>query len=151
MQRTWRRNLVLLVVAAGLALPARLYADEKEPAHSGTWIKTALTTDDKYSRDQKSVFAPEAPAIYAIYRVVAVGPAKIKVVFWADAVEGVDPKTKLLEKGFSIAEAGEFMGAIPALKPPNGWPVGAYHVDFLVGETLSKSVAFKVVKKTDSP
>ncbi len=82
---------------------------------------------------------------------VAVGPAKIKVVFWADAVEGVDPKTKLLEKVSSIAEAGEFMGAIPALKPPNGWPVGAYHVDFLVGETLSKSVAFKVVKKTASP
>ncbi len=146
-----RRMLVLLAVAAGLALPVRLHAEEKEAAHTGTWIKTALTTDDKYSRDEKSVFAPDAPTIYAVYRVVAVGPAKIKIVFWADAVEGVDPKTKLLEKVASIAEAGEFMGAIPALKPANGWPVGSYHVDFLVGETVSKSVAFRVAKKTVSP
>lgn len=147
MYRTLRRTFVLIAVAAGLVLPARLQAEEKEETHAGTWIKVAMMTDDKYSRDEKTVFSPEAPAIFAVYRVVAVGPAKIKVVFWADAAEGVDPKTKLLEKVASISEKGEFMGAIPAMKPANGWPAGSYRVEFFVGEALSKTVSFKVVKK----
>jgi len=151
MQGTLRRTFVLLAVTAGLALPARLYAEEKEETRTGTWIKVAMMTDDKYSRDEKTVFSPDAPAIYAIYRVVAAGPAKLKAVFWADAVEGVEPKTKLLEKVLTVNEKGEFMGAVPALKPANGWPAGAYRVEFYVGEALSKTLSFKVVKKPATP
>ena len=114
MQGTLRRTFVLLAVAAGLVLPARLYAEETEETRTGTWIKVAMMTDDKYSRDEKTVFSPDAPAIYAIYRVVAAGPAKLKAVFWADAVEGLEPKTKLLEKVLTVNEKGEFMGAVPA-------------------------------------
>lgn len=151
MHRTLRKTFVLMAVTAGLVLPARLWAEEKKETRTGTWIKVAMTTDDKYSRDEKTVFSPDAPAIYAIYRVVAAGPAKIKAVFWADAVEGLDPKTKLLEKVVSVNERGEFMGAIPALKPANGWPAGSYRVEFYVGEDLSKTASFKVVKKTGTP
>jgi hypothetical protein len=146
MRKTLRSAFVLTAVAVGLALAARVQAQE-----TGTSIKAALVTDDKYSRDEKTVFPSDAPTIYAVYRVVAAGPAKIKIVFWADAVEGLDPKTKLLEKISSISEKGEFMGAVPALKPANGWPAGSYRVEFFVGETLSRTVAFKVVKKTGAP
>jgi hypothetical protein len=151
MKRALRRTIVLLVVSAGLLLPVRLHAEEKAEARTGTWIKVAMLTNDTYSRDEKTVFSPDAPAIYAIYRVVAVGPAKLKAVFWADAVEGLEPKTKLLEKVMTVSEKGEFMGAVPALKPANGWPVGAYHVEFFVGDGLSKTLPFKVVKKTGTP
>ena len=150
MRRTLRRALILMA-AALVAAPARLHAEEKDPGHGGTWLKIAIVTDDKYSRDEKAVFPADAPAIYAVYRVVAAGPAKIKAVFWAEAVEGLDPKTKLLEKVSSISEKGEFMGAIPALKPANGWPAGSYRVEFYVGDALSKSVSFKVAKKTGAP
>ncbi|MEO8056436.1 MAG: hypothetical protein ABI768_14850 [Acidobacteriota bacterium] len=151
MRGPFRRTFVLLAVTAGLLSPARVYAEEKEEGRTGTWLKTAIVTDEKFSRDEKTVFAPDAPAIYAIYRVVAAGPAKLKAVFWADAVEGLDPKTKLLEKVMTVNEKGEFMGAVPALKPVNGWPVGSYRVEFYVGEALSKSVSFKVVKKAGTP
>lgn len=148
MRRSLRNTLVLLALTAGLALPARLVAQEKEEGRTGTWLKAALVTDDKYSRDEKTVFSSDAPAIYAIYRVVAAGPAKLKVVFWGDSVEGLEAKTKLLEKVVSVSDKGEFMGAVPALKPANGWPAGSYRVEFYVGEALSKTVSFKVVKKT---
>lgn len=151
MRRTWLRTLVLVAAAAALVLPARLRAEEKEPAHGGTWFRVAMLTGDKYSRDEKTVFAPDSPAIYAIYRIVAAGPAKIKVVFWADGVEGLDTKTKLLEKTATIAEKGEFMGAIPALKPANGWPTGSYRVELFIGDTLSKTLPFKVAKPAEKP
>lgn len=142
------RTLALLALAAGLALPARLGAEEKD---GGTYFKVAMITVDKYSQDAKTVFAPDVPAIYAIYRIVAAGPVKVKAIFWADAVEGLDPRTKLLEKTVSIAEKGEFMGAIPALKPANGWPVGAYRVELSVGDSVSKTLSFKVVKGAGAP
>jgi hypothetical protein len=143
-----RRTLVLLALTAGLGLAGGLGAQEKEEGRTGTWLKAALVTDDRNSRDEKSVLSPDTPAIYAIYRIVAAGPAKLKVVFWGDSLEGLEPKTKLLEKIVSISEKGEFMGAIPALRPASGWPAGVYRVEFYVGEALSKTVSFKVVKKT---
>lgn len=146
-----RRTLALLALAAGLAVPMRLAGDEKDAGHAGTWLKVAMTTDDKYSRDEKTVFAPDTPAIYAIYRVVAAGPVKVKAVFWADGVEGLAAKTKLLEKVVSVPEKGEFMGAIPALKPANGWPAGSYSVEFFLGDALSKTLSFKVVKRPGAP
>lgn len=148
MRSTVRKTLVLLAVAAGFALPVALRGEEKDPGHGGTWLKVAIVTDDKYSRDEKTVFPPDAPTIYAVYRVVAAGPAKIKAVFWADGVEGLEARTKLLEKVMTVNEKGEFMGAVPALKPANGWPAGSYRVEFHVGDALSKTVLFKVVKKT---
>ena len=143
-----RKKIALLALAAGLALPAHLGADEKD---GGTYFKVAMMTGDKYSRDEKTIFAPDSPVIYTIYRVVAAGPAKLRAVFWADAVEGLDPKTKLLEKTVSISEKGEFMGAVPALKPANGWPVGAYRVELFIGGAVSKTLSFKVVKGAGAP
>jgi hypothetical protein len=142
------RALGLLVLAAALALPARLGAEEKD---GGTYFKVAMMTIDKYSRDARTVFAPDAPVIYAVYRVVAAEPVKVKAIFWADGVEGLDPRTKLLEKTVAISEKGEFMGAIPALKPPNGWPVGAYRVELFLGDVVSKTLPFKVVKGAGAP
>ncbi|MGA7990732.1 MAG: hypothetical protein WCC53_04805, partial [Thermoanaerobaculia bacterium] len=132
-------------------LPARLNADEKNAGPGGARFSVAMTVEDKFSRDPKTVFAPETPAVYAVYRVVATGPTKVKAVFWADGVEGLETKTKLLEKAVSIPGKGEFMGAIQAQKPANGWPAGSYHVDLFIGDTLSKTLAYKVVKGPVSP
>lgn len=146
-----RKTLILLAAATAIVLPLRLNADEKEASRTGTYLKVAMTTDDKYSRDEKTVFAPDTPAIFAIYRIVAEGPASVKAVFWADAVEGLEPKTRLLEKIASIAEKGEFMGAIPVQKPANGWPVGTYRIELFVGEVLSKSLVYKVATSPAAP
>jgi hypothetical protein len=143
-----KKALMLLTLSAALIVPATLVAEEERP---GTYLKVAMTTAEKYSRDPKTVFAADAPTIYAIYRIVAAGPVKLKAVFWADAVEGLDPKTKVMEKTISISEKGEFMGAVPALKPANGWPVGAYRVELFIGDTLSKTLPFKVVKSPGGP
>ncbi len=146
-----RSKLLLVALAAGLIATRISGEEEKTPEPSGTWLKVAMTTGEKYSRDPKTVFAPDAPAVFAVYRVVASGPVKLKAVFWADAVEGLEAKTKLLEKAVSISEKGEFMGAIPAMKPPNGWPVGAYRVEFYLGDVPSKTLPFKVEKRAPSP
>ncbi|HSB63009.1 MAG TPA: hypothetical protein VLJ18_02540 [Thermoanaerobaculia bacterium] len=146
-----RESLLLLTVAAGLVLPAPLSADEKAAGHAGAWFKVAMTTEDRYSRDEKTVFSPEASAVYAVYRVVATGPVKVRAIFWADAAEGLGEKTKLVEKFVSISGKGEFMGSFKAPKPANGWPVGAYRVDLFIGDELSKTLLFKVVKSPGSP
>ncbi|MEO8585858.1 MAG: hypothetical protein ABI584_06835 [Acidobacteriota bacterium] len=146
-----RRKILLVALAAGLVAARISWAEERTPEPSGTWLKVAMTTGEEYSRDPKTVFTPDAPAIYAVYRIVAAGPAKLKAVFIADAAEGLDPKTRLLEKVISISSSGEFMGAVPAMKPPNGWPVGAYRVEFYLGDVLSKTLPFKVEKRTPSP
>lgn len=146
-----RKTLVFLAAAAAIVLPARLDADEKEAGRTGTYLKVAMTTEDKYSRDEKTVFPPDAPAIFAAYRIVADGPAKVTAVFWADAVEGLEPKTRLLEKVSSVTEKGEFMGAIPVQRPANGWPLGTYRVELFVGETLSKTLVYKVAKSPGAP
>jgi hypothetical protein len=146
-----RKTILLLALAAGLALTTHLNADEKEAVHAGTWFKVAMTTEGKYSENLKVVFAPDAPAVYAVYRVVAAGPVKLKAVFWADSVEGFDPRTKLFEKVISISERGEFMGAVSAQRPTDGWPAGLYHVDLFIGDTLSKTLSYKVVKGPGKP
>lgn len=140
------KKLALLAVATALVLPAGLRAEEKTAAEPGNSFKVAMTTDSKYSRDEKSVFAPDAKAVYAVYRLVVAGPMKLRVTFWADGAAGLEAKTKLLEKTVAFPQSGEYMGAIEALKPANGWPIGAYHVEMTVDEGLSKTVPFKVVK-----
>ncbi len=134
---------LLAVALFGISLAA--------PAQDrGTWLKSALVTDDKYSREEKAVIPPDAPAIYAVYRIVAAGPVRLRVAFWADTVEGFNANSKLLEKVVPFQEAGEFMGTVTAQKPLSGWPAGAYRVEFSFGETLAKSVAFRVPRRPDA-
>ncbi len=146
-----RSKVLLLALAAGLTAARTSGAEEKKPEPSGTWLKIAMMTDGKYSRDPKTVFAPDAPGIYAIYRIVAAGPVKLKAVFFADAAEAVEPNTKFLEKDVSISASGEFMGAVPAMMPPSGWPIGSYRVEFYIGDVLSRTLPFKIEKRTGAP
>lgn len=145
-----RTSLPSLALAFILAGPGRLLGEENAD-RPGTQLKVAMTTADRYSRDEKKVFAPDAPAIYAVYRIVAASPTTLRAVFWADSVEGLDPKTKLLDRTITISEKGEFMGAVPALKPPNGWPAGSYRVEFLLNEKPERSVSFRVEKPRAGP
>jgi hypothetical protein len=140
------KKLAFLALAAGLILPTGLRAEDKSDAHGRASFKVAMTTDSKYSRDEKTVFSTDAKGIYAVYRLVVSGPMKLRVAFWADGAEGLDSKTKLLEKTVAFPQKGEYMGAIEALKPANGWPVGTYHVEMILDDALSKTVPFKVAK-----
>ncbi len=133
------RKLGPLLVAALFGIPLAARAQER-----GTWLKAAVVTNEKYSLEEKSSFAPDTPAIYASYRIVAARPARLRVVFWADSVEGYGANSRILDRAVSFPEAGEFMGSVQAQKPLSGWPAGAYHVEFYIGDALSKAVPFRV-------
>ena len=67
------KSIALVALAATLLGSAVYAAEEKGPASAsaGSHFKLAIITSDKYSQDEKGVFAPDAPKVYAVYRVIA--------------------------------------------------------------------------------
>src|ERR1017187_9944960 len=93
------KSMALVALAATL-LSAGISASEETSPQStstGPHFKLAIITSDKYSQDERNVFAPDAPKVFAVYRVVAGPGTKVKAVWLAEKVAGLEPKTKITE------------------------------------------------------
>ena len=117
-----------------------------QPAPAGSQLKLAIITSDKYSQDEKSVFAPDAPKVFAVYRVVAGPGLKLKAVWFAEKVAGLEPKTKIAENETAFSAKGEFIGSFACTKPPQGWPIGSYVVNLYMDGVMKKTLGFRVDK-----
>src|SRR5450756_3202323 len=63
---------------------------------AGPHFKLAMVTTDKYSRNEKTVFPSDFPRIFAVYQVAdAAQGTKLKAVWIAEKVEGLEAKTKI--------------------------------------------------------
>lgn len=143
-------NRMALVALAATLLGSGISASEEsspQSASAGSHLKLAIITSDKYSQDEKSVFAPDAPKIFAVYRVVAGPGLKVKAVWYAEKVAGLEPKTKITENPETTFSArGEYISSFPCTKPPQGWPIGSYVVNLYMDGVLKKTLGFRVEK-----
>ena len=143
------RRMALVALTATLLGPGISASEETSPksASAGPHFKLAIVTNDKYSQDEKSVFAPDAPKVFAVYRVVAGPGMKVKAVWIAEKVAGLEPKTKIIENPETTFSAkGEYISSFTCSKPPQGWPVGSYSVNLYMDGVLKKTLGFRVEK-----
>jgi hypothetical protein len=144
------KRIALVALAATLLGPGISASEETSPqaASAGSHFKLAIITSDKYSQDEKSVFAPDSPKVFAVYRVVAGPGLKLKAVWFAEKVAGLEPKTKITENPETTFSAkGEYIGSFPCTKPPQGWPVGSYSVNLYMDGVLKKTLGFRVERQ----
>jgi hypothetical protein len=142
------KSIAFLLLTTVLWAPA-VSASEENPARAaGPRFKLAMLTTDKNSRNEKTVFAPDSPRIFAVYQVVdAAQGTKLKAVWFAEKVEGIEAKTKLTESESTFSAKGEYMGAFSCPKPPRGWPAGSYLVELSLDGGVRKTLAFRVEKQ----
>ncbi len=144
------KNMTLVALAAALLGSGISAAEETNPpsASAGAHFKLAMITSDKYSQDEKSVFAPDAPKVFAVYRVVAGPGMKVKAAWFAEKVAGLEPKTKLTENPeTTFSSKGEFISSFNCSKPAQGWPLGSYSVNLYMDGVLKKTLGFRVEKQ----
>jgi hypothetical protein len=119
---------------------------------TGSHFKIAMISNDKSSLDEKGVFTPDAPKVFAVYRVVVAGSgSKVRAVWFAEKVEGLEAKTKLAENESAFPSQGEYIGSLSCTKPPPGWPIGSYTVQLYLDGSLRKTLAFRVEKPKHEP
>lgn len=141
------RRIALVALAATLLGSGVFAAEQTKPQSAGPHFKLAIITSDKYSQDEKDVFAPDTPKVFAVYRIVASPGLKVKAVWFAEKVAGLEPKTKLGENPeTTFPSKGEYISSFAYPKPPQGWPVGSYSVSLYMDGVLKKTLAFRVEK-----
>ena len=143
------KRLALVALAATLLGSGISASEESSPqsASAGPHFKLAIITTDKYSQDEKSVFAPDTPKVFAVYRVIAGPGLKVKAVWIAEKVAGLEAKTKITENPETTFSAkGEYLGSFPCTKPAQGWPLGSYSVNLYMDGVLKKTLGFRVDK-----
>ena len=142
------KSLALFLLTAAL-WTSGVSASEETPARTaGPRLKLAMVTTDKYSRTEQTVFPSDFPRIFAVYQVAdAAQGTKLKAVWIADRVEGLEAKTKLTEGESTFSAKGEYMGAFSCPRPPKGWAAGTYLVELSVDGTVRKTLSFRVEKQ----
>jgi len=141
------KKTALLLVAAAFWASGISGSEETGARAAGPHLKIAMVTSDKYSRTEQTVFSSDFPKIYAVYQVADANQGtKLKAVWIAEKVDGIDAKTKITESESTFSAKGEYMGAFSCLKPPKGWPAGTYHVELSVDGAVRKTLAFRVEK-----
>jgi opacity protein-like surface antigen len=143
------KRIVLVALAATLLGSGVSASEETRPqaTSAGSHFKLAIITSDKYSQDEKGVFAPDAPKVFAVYRVIAGPGLKVRASWFAEKVAGLEPKTKLAENETAFSTKGEYIGSFTCSKPPQGWPVGSYSVNLYMDGVLKKTLGFRVEKQ----
>jgi hypothetical protein len=143
------KRMALLVLTAALWTSGISGSEETgtRSQAAGPHFKLAIITSDKYSQDEKGVFAPDAPKVFAVYRVVAGSGMKLKAVWFAEKVAGLEPKSKIAENETTFSAKGEYIGSFPCTKPPQGWWVGSYVVNLYMDGMLKKTLGFRVEKQ----
>ena len=143
------KRIALVVLTATLWASGISGSEEASPQSTpaGSHFKIAMISNDKSSLDEKVVFAPDAPKVFAVYRVVVAGSgAKVKAVWTVEKVEGVEAKTKLAENESAFPSKGEYIGSLFCSRPPQGWPIGSYTVQLYLDGSLRKTLGFRVEK-----
>lgn len=119
----------------------------------GGEIKVTVVTSAGEKGKPTTVFAPDTPEIRATFKTEGAKKGeKLRGEWIADEVgEAAPANTKIFEKVLTL-EQDNGGGYFTALKPTNGWPPGAYHLDIYAGDALATRVNFTIegAKKTET-
>ena len=143
-----RMALLMLTTSLWVSGTAGSEGTDSRPQAGGPHLKLAMVTTDRYSRDEKTVFTPNSPKIFAVYHVAgAAQGTRLKAVWIGEKVEGLVAKSKITESESTFSAKGEYMGAFSCLKPAQGWWPGSYLVELSVDGTVRKTLTFRVEKQ----
>ena len=141
------KSIALLILTTALWTSGISASEETRARIAGPHLKLAMVTTDKYSRTEQTVFSSDYPRIFAVYQVAdAAQGTKMKAVWFADKVEGLEAKTRITEGESTFSAKGEYMGAFSCPRPPKGWSAGTYLVELSVDGAVRKTLAFRVEK-----
>jgi uncharacterized RDD family membrane protein YckC len=138
-----------LAVAFGVhaTVPAATIAASSTPQVTRAELGTG-NTDDYQIVGAASTFAPSQANIVCVFQVEGVAAGTpVRSVWIADDVgNAAPPNTKLAEKSIAAPDGGEFSGDFNLSGPSSGWPVGKYHLDIYIGDTLAKSLSYTIAQ-----
>lgn len=143
------KRMALVVLTATLWASGISGSEEASPQSipAGSHFKIAMISNDKSSLDEKGVFAPDAPRVFTVYRVVVAGSgSRVKAVWIAEKVEGLEAKSKIAENESTFPSKGEYIGSLSCSRPPQGWWIGRYVVNLYMDGVLKKTLGFRVEK-----
>jgi hypothetical protein len=140
-----RTRILPFLVAATLALlPAGLSAQKATPTAEPRFERV-VSSDSTLTREEKTVFLPDTPKIYILYRIAdAAQGTRLKSVWYAEKVEGFVANAKLANLSSQTGAGSRFMGSFSCNKPPQGWWPGLYRVELSINDKPAKTVAFRV-------
>lgn len=143
-----RMALLLLTASLSASVASGSEGTDARPQAGAPHLKVAMVTADKYSRDERTVFTPDVPKIFAVYQVAdAAQGTRLKAVWIGDKVEGLIARSKITESESTFSAKGEYMGAFSCSKPPQGWPTGTYLVELSLDGKVRKTLTFRVEKQ----
>jgi len=99
---------------------------------------------------EKSSFNKDTAAVYLVVTSDGVKKGQeMKAVWIAEDTNGVAPANyKIDEKSVSVDDAmssgKNYIVTFSLSKPNAGWPLGTYHVDLYLGDTLAKTIKFDI-------
>jgi hypothetical protein len=125
-------------------LPAGLSAQKATPTAEPRFER-AVSSDSASTREEKTVFRPDTPKIYILYRIAdAAQGTRLRAVWYAGKVEGFAANAKLADQSSQTGAGSRFMGGFSCNKPPQGWWPGLYRVELSINDKPAKIVGFRV-------
>ena len=140
-----RRLTFFLAVAALLAfgrtgMEAQQPAPDPEPR-----FERAISSDDAVTRDERTVFPPETPRIFILYRIAGALPGtRLRAVWYAEKIEGFTPNARLADLSSQTKGAGRFLGRFSCDRPGKSWWPGTYRVELSINDRPATTVRFRV-------
>jgi hypothetical protein len=122
-------------------------------AHAdGPTIEAAIAVD----KDTKPTdsFTNDVPQLYAFFRSTGTKKGDVLRGVWiADDVGAAAPANTKIDEASITADQDDYYGAFSLTKPTAGWPVGSYHVDIYLGDTLATTAKFTITaaEPADAP
>ncbi|HEX8069183.1 MAG TPA: CHAT domain-containing tetratricopeptide repeat protein [Pyrinomonadaceae bacterium] len=146
--RRTARRLCALACACATALGAAAILTH---AQAGARIVAAQlgggNTPDYRIVNPATTFAPDAPQVVCVWRVVNVpaSGATLRSVWVAVDTGGVvSPNYEIAGRAYPLTQAGTATGVFSLSRPDNGWPAGRYRLDLYLDDRLAQSLPFSI-------
>ncbi len=132
---------------AGAARTPPVAATQPQSPQSATGqprIATAVVTDSKEGKVEKTTFSPTTGKVYVVISLADV-PAgtPVKAVWIAENVEGIEANKQFADSALKMGGAVN-QGDFYVTRPEKGWPVGAYRVELYLAGQLAHTASFRV-------
>lgn len=131
------KRLLLLSALLALCLPFSARAAD------GPTVESVIAVDE--NTKPTDTFSATTPQLVAFFRSSGTHKGdKLHGVWIADDVGDAAPKGTKIDEASMDADIDDFHGGFTLSKPTAGWPVGSYHIDIYLNDTLATTVKFTI-------
>jgi hypothetical protein len=131
--------LAVPLLAAGGAEPGGSPAGSAAPAK----VMHALVSAKKEGHGT-SKFLSGTPKIYGVWKGEALKAGDIVRAIWIAESFGYPQKDVGIAEGETTAYKPDDDGIFSLVRPPGGWPIGRYRLEFYVQDRLAETVRFTI-------